>query len=159
MGREVRLVKEGWEHPMSNERDGYQQQSSGHYYKSAFEDYETERAEWQIKINPQAGETFKTWTGYDETGPDKKWYMPIWSDEEQTHMHMYEDTSEGTPISPVFRRDQADEMATWLFENNASTMGHFTTTKEAWLKMIEGGGYAVGMVISNGVMKSGVDAL
>ncbi len=157
MGREVRLVKEGWEHPRSTERDGYQPQSPGNYYKSALEDYETELAEW--KLNPQEGETFESWTGYRDGGPDKLWYMPVWSDEEKTHMQMYEDTSEGTPISPVFRRDEADEMATWLFENNASTMGNFTTSKEAWLKMIEGGGYAVSMVISGGVMMSGVDAL
>ncbi len=155
MGREVRLVKEGWEHPMMSERDGYQPQSPGEYYQEAINDYYSELAEYTEADKSEYG-TFEEYWGKK---PDKLWYMPVWSDEEKTHMQMYEDTSEGTPISPVFRRDEADEMATWLFENNASTMGNFTTSKEAWLKMIEGGGYAVSMVISGGVMMSGVDAL
>lgn len=157
MGREVRLVAEGWEHPQMSERDGFQPQSPGSYYQSALDDYKSELAEW--KANPQAGETFETWTGYSEGGPDKKWYMPNWSEEEKTHMQMYEDTSEGTPISPVFRRDQADEMAQWLFDSGASTFAGMTTSKEAWLKMIEGGGFAVSMVMTGGKMMSGVDAL
>lgn len=157
MGREIRLVASSWEHPKRNDTDSYQPQMSGAYFKSAMEDYETALSEWNE--HPEPGETFETWTRYSESGPEEKWYMPDWSEDEKTHMQMYENTSEGTPISPVFRRDQPDEMATWLFENGASTMGHMTTTKESWLKMIENGGYAVSMVISNGVMNSGVDAL
>ena len=155
MGREVRLVKAGWEHPKSADRDGYQPQMPGNYYAGALKDYETELADYTKEDEAEYGSFEEYWGGK----PDKKWYMPVWSDDELTHMQMYEDTSEGTPISPVFRRDQAEEMAQWLSDNGASSMGRMTSSKEAWLKMIEGGGFAVSMVMSNGIMKSGVDAL
>ena len=154
MGREIRLVAEGWEHPITSDGQ-FQPQMPGNYYKSALDDYNEELADYTAEDEAEFGSFDEYWGGK----PDLKWYMPDWTDEEKTHMQMYEDTSEGTPISPVFRRDQAEEMAQWLADNNASTMGHFTTTKEAWLKMIEGGGYAVSMVMTGGKMMSGVDAL
>ena len=68
---------------------------------------------------------------------------------------MWETTSEGSPISPVFAAPE--ELARWLADNGASTFGSDTTTYEKWLGMIENSGYAFTFGISNGVMKSGVD--
>lgn len=47
---------------------------------------------------------------------------------------MWEDTSEGSPISPVFATPE--ELARWLADTGASAMGSMTATYEEWLRMI-----------------------
>ncbi len=69
---------------------------------------------------------------------------------------MWEDTSEGSPISPVFKTTL--QLATWLEKNGASASGSFTATKEQWLKVIKTGGAPSGAIIG-GRMMSGVEAL
>ena len=46
---------------------------------------------------------------------------------------MWETTSEGSPISPVFAT--AEELARWLADTEASTFGGMTATYEQWLDM------------------------
>jgi len=69
---------------------------------------------------------------------------------------MWEDTTEGSPISPVFKT--AVKLAEWLEENGASAMGSQTATKEQWLKMIKVGSAPSGAMIG-GRMMSGVEAV
>ena len=66
---------------------------------------------------------------------------------------MYEDTSEGTPISPIF--ENAEDLAHWLADNKASAFGGMTATYEEWLSTINRG-YAVGMVMDKNGLRSGV---
>lgn len=47
---------------------------------------------------------------------------------------LWETTSEGSPISPVF--DNLDALCAWC-EDNATTMGSAKTSKENWKKMLE----------------------
>jgi len=47
---------------------------------------------------------------------------------------LWEDVSEGSPISPVFKT--IDELCEWA-ENNATTFADYKTTKEEWKKMFE----------------------
>jgi hypothetical protein len=68
---------------------------------------------------------------------------------------MWETTSEGSPISPVFA--SPDALARWLADSKASTFGDATATYDEWLGMINNGS-AVDLVIENGEMKSGVEA-
>lgn len=75
--------------------------------------------------------TWEAWTG---TRPDPARHMPFWPDEERTHIAMYETTSEGTPISPVFKTGVA--LAHWLADNNASCFGDNTASYETWLTWI-----------------------
>jgi len=49
---------------------------------------------------------------------------------------MYENTSEGTPISPPF--ETPEELARWLADNNASAFGGMTATYEQWLATCKG---------------------
>jgi hypothetical protein len=69
---------------------------------------------------------------------------------------MWENTSEGSPISPVFATPE--ELAEWLAPN-ASPFADTRATKEEWLKMIVGPGYAVSSVYAGGRMMSGVEAM
>jgi hypothetical protein len=75
---------------------------------------------------------------------------------------MWEDTSEGSPISPVFKT--AKQLAKWLEDNNASAMGSQTATASQWMAMIKAksapSGVMIGGKFMNGVEacdKNGVD--
>lgn len=64
--------------------------------------------------------------------------MPEWKPEERTHYQMYEDTTEGTPISPVMESPEA--LARWLVDNRASVFGMGTQASyEQWLWLCNGG--------------------
>lgn len=70
---------------------------------------------------------------------------------------MWETTSEGAPISPVF--DTPERLAAWLYETNASSFGSNGASYSAWLQMIKGTGWTPSAVMTNGKMMSGVDAV
>lgn len=70
---------------------------------------------------------------------------------------MWETTSEGSPISPVF--DSPEKLARWLSDNNASAFGRQGASYEHWLKMIDGPAWAPSMVMSGGQIMSGVEAV
>jgi len=71
---------------------------------------------------------------------------------------MWETTSEGSPISPVFETPEG--LATWLAKSKASTFGPMTADYDTWLKMIVGSGWAPSMVLSSEAktIQSGVAA-
>lgn len=70
---------------------------------------------------------------------------------------MYENTSEGTPISPVFETPEA--LARWLADNNASAFGGMGATYEQWLATCREG-FAPSAVFSPSTgMISGVAAM
>lgn len=67
---------------------------------------------------------------------------------------MWEDTTEGSPMSPVFAT--AEELARWLADTGASSCGSMTATYEQWLGMIRGPGWAMDLVRRGDDVKSGV---
>lgn len=74
---------------------------------------------------------------------------------------MWETTSEGSPVSPVFAT--AEELARWLADTGASSFGNMTATYEQWLGMCREG-WAPSCVVEvnpagGGVLKSGVAAI
>lgn len=128
MGREVRLVPGDWQHPAKDDGSFIPLLDGAHYGV----DVEDEDR---------------------DAPPDPGDYMPRWTDEEADHLMMYENTSEGTPISPAFKT--AEELARWLADNGASAFGPMKATYEQWLATIHQGG-AVSAIIAGGVMTSGV---
>lgn len=110
MGREVRRVPANWEHP-KNENGNYIPMF-GRSFAQEVADWDEAAAKWEqgLKSDWQGGWKPKD---ADETFPYSEWagdrpvesdYMPDWPESERTHYQMYEDTSEGTPISPVMER-------------------------------------------------------
>ena len=91
MGREVRRVSADWQHP-KNEFDRYKPLYPG-------ERYEADATGFMEKANAEGLQEAIDWYG---KAPDQNDYMPNWPAEQRTHYMMYEDTSEGTPISPAF---------------------------------------------------------
>lgn len=143
MGREVRRVPADWEHPTyGNGR-----------YVPLYEDYETAYKNFMEKVEKDGLQEALEWFG---SAPNKNDYMPTWNEEVKTHYMMYETTSEGTPISPAF--ETPEELAQWLADTGASSFASFTATYEQWLSVAKGRS-APSMVLDNGVMKSGVEAV
>jgi hypothetical protein len=68
---------------------------------------------------------------------------------------MWETTTEGSPMSPPF--ETPEELAQWLFDNKASSMGSQTSSYEQWLNFIKGPGWAPSMIMTGGHVMSGVE--
>jgi hypothetical protein len=161
MGREVRHVPPNWQHPKDS-RGHYIPMHGRSFYKTLTE-WEEGSAKWSegLRKNYATGEwvpkpvgltdTFVEWSG---PRPDASHYMPNWPESERTHIQMYEDCTEGTPISPVM--DTPEHLARWLADNGASAFGDDTARYEAWLATIRRG-WAVSAVGVPGVgLVSGV---
>lgn len=138
MGREVRRVPADWEHPRNP--DGYYMPLFDETYESVAEEWVKGCVSWNAGDHPDQKKYEETkdyqfywdWAG---TPPDKKYYRPDWPEIDRTHIQMYENTSEGTPISPVM--DDPKKLARWLADNEASAFVNTTATYEQWLSMIE----------------------
>lgn len=165
MGREVRRVPANWQHP-KDERGHFIPLHDGRYL-GGFAARDAEWMEgwrqWQNgfcddwkggwkPIDPEhRGSTF---TDYNGPRPSPDEHMPDWPDEQRTHLMMYEDTSEGTPISPAF--EAPEELARWLADNGASSFGGMTATYDQWLNVCRGG-FAPSAVMVGGRLMSGVE--
>lgn len=164
MGREVRRVPANWQHP-KDEHGNYLALFDGKDYARRVRDWDEGAAKWEEGLRDdfkggwramdgtEEGKTYLAWAG---SRPYSQDYMPQWTEAEATHYMMYEDTSEGTPISPAFATPE--ELARWLADNGASAFGDQTASYEGWLRVARGG-FAVSAVYSpqTGFI-SGVDA-
>lgn len=167
MGREVRRVPKDWQHP----KDGFGRYVPlhGRSYLVDVAEWDEEYAQWQRgylrnygkgsdKYVPKDEQRYHTmpYSEWNGRRPDEADYMPDWAKSERTHLQMYENTSEGTPISPVM--ETPEQLARWLVDNGASACGSMTATYEQWLAMAKAG-WAPTMMFSpqNGLV-SGVEA-
>lgn len=156
------MVPADWQHP-KNEQGNYIPLLDG--FNKSLADWVEGNAKWAeglrkdfanegkwIPIEAKyAGQTFEDWYG---PRPDPKDYMPDWPADQRTHVCMYEDCSEGTPISPVCATPE--ECARWLADNGASAFGHQTATYQQWLATCKRG-WAIGLVYdSEKGMRNGV---
>ena len=166
MGREVRRVPADWQHP-KQWRTGWTDGRSveefkplfpGERYQPAVDEWDEECAKWKSGWRPghcdephYRAMTYEQWSGQR---PHRDDYMPDWPAEQRTHLMMYEDTSEGTPISPAF--ETPEELARWLTDNGASAFGSSTGSYEGWLRVAKGGWAPSFAATSEGII-NGVD--
>jgi hypothetical protein len=149
MGREVRLVTKDWKHPKDE---------NGKYISlfewSYDEDLKSYNDGMKEFIESKRGDE-DSYREYAGEKPNKNHYMPRM--EGDLYLMMYQNTSEGTPLSPAFKTPE--ELARWCTDNNVSTFGtcHYATYEE-WLNMI-GIGYAPSFIMGSGKLVSGVEGL
>jgi hypothetical protein len=134
VGREVRKVTADWQHPKEQIYD-YRTGKIAMVYTPLLDNYAIQLEDFRAMIESDGlVEALEYYGG----GPVKHDYMLAdVPDEERTHLMMYEDTTEGTPISPAF--ETAEELARWLADNNASANGGTGASYEAWLEVCKGG--------------------
>lgn len=165
MGREVRRVPANWEHP--KKENGEYIPLLGGNFAERLAQWEEGKRKWDegfretwgdgekwIPRTPDENGTYEDWDG---ERPVESEYMPQWPEAEKTHLQMYQNTSEGTPISPVM--ETPEELARWLVDNNASAFGGQTASYEGWLSTIKRGWAPGGIWTPQTGMLTGVDGL
>ena len=111
MGKEVRRVIKCWNHP--KDENGNYKPLLGHSFTEKLKEWEEGKEQgdkgfkssWNDKNNWKPKETDELEITFEECGfvkPKIEDYMPEWTEKEKTHIQIYENTSEGTPVSPVF---------------------------------------------------------
>lgn len=119
MGREIRRVPKGWEHPKYTAEDAKYPNWVGTFKPLHDDDYETVMAEWiknhelwlkgEHPDQKEGGNALKhkyyaQWHG---NAPDPDYYRPKWTDAERVCFQLYETVSEGTPVTPAFETKEA----------------------------------------------------
>lgn len=146
MGRQLRLVAKNWKHPkdkngnyiplldgdfksiLADYKEGERQWNNGFRKSDTYPDFE-----W-IKIEDKYKNfTYEQWT---DKCPVIEDYMPQWSEKEKTHIQLYENTTEGTPISPVFKASDVEKLAEYM-SKNCTTFADYKQSKKDWLEIIK----------------------
>lgn len=148
MGRQLRKVASNWQHPKNE--NGHYIPLIEHSFSKSLEEWNEGKKQWGLgfrknwfakedepkwveKDSEQSNMSWEEWTSSE---PVVEYYMPEWTDEEKTHIQLYENTSEGTPISPVFKSDEIEKLCEYAAEN-CSTFSDYKATKEEWQSMLD----------------------
>jgi len=119
MGREIRRVPKGWEHPRN--KHGHYKPMWDETYEMAAQKWLQELFKWEDGSHPDRKEAEEMGCRYvwDWHGgpPDKDQYRPEFADEPNSYQ-IYENVSEGTPVSPIF--ETKEEMLEWLIKQGYS---------------------------------------
>lgn len=138
MGREIRRVPPTWQHPRHERGHA----DAGEYMSLYDEDFETAIVKWMQEANAwvaqvRAGETpelgwypddsdeeawaranpYKSFVQWYSAPPDPESYRDVFT-EEPTAYQIYENVSEGSPISPVFQT--REELLAWCQQDHPS---------------------------------------
>ena len=132
MGRELRRVPADWEHPknMYGHHIPLHDGSYGGGYVKMAAEWDKNLQEWKPREDCLH---FDQWDGKRPFSGD---YMPNWPEEERTHYQMYEDTTEGTPESPVMAN--VESLCHWLEDNEASAFGYDPADYDWWMNICRG---------------------
>lgn len=168
MEREVRRVPATWKHPRCEDGE-FIPLHEGRDVAALQAKWDADEQRWNSGLAPdyqngddngepwvaKVPEDRGPWNEYSGDRPVESDYMPNWPEAEQTHLQMYEDCTEGTPISPVMETPEA--LARWLADNNASAFGYQGASYEQWLATIRRG-WAPSAVFTTGKgLRSGVE--
>lgn len=114
MGREIRMVPKGWEHPKGK---------NGEFMPMFDEDFESAAREWldscilwdnneheTLYNDPNLKKSYPFYWQWAGQSPSEEYYRPKF--ENANCFQIYENVTEGTPVSPVF--ESKHEMFNWL---------------------------------------------
>lgn len=158
MGREVRRVPLDWQHPRYTKEDARYTNHIGMYrplyeesFREAADKWEANYATWLAGTHPdiEFREKYRFWEW--DTPPRRDSYRDReWTEAEATAFQLYEDVTEGTPVSPVFAT--AAELVDWLCE--AGDEWDRKRGSRPWdrqqAERIVAGGWAPSMVVVSG---------
>lgn len=164
MGREVRRVPENWIHPV-DDHGNHIPLHDGMDLTDAMREWDEGAEKWAeglrsdgnggwVPLDADDDGTFEDWEG---ARPSYEGRMPNWPESERTHFMMYENTSEGTPISPAFATPE--DLARWLADTGASAFADMTATYERWLRVARGGWAPTLTYTAGAGVRSGVEGV
>lgn len=153
MGREIRKVPAGWEHP--KDEHGNYIPMYDEYYGDVISEWIRDNELWMQGKHPDqlSGDedtnSIKFYAEYWGDPPSVETHRTIeWKDDEVTCFQYYENVTEGTPLSPVFSTLQ--ELEDWL----VLSQGHSRMSAHKFVEQ----GHAFSMIITPNGMFSGVDS-
>ena len=178
MGREIRKVPANWDHPFKEDRYGctrYQPMYDRTYQEACADwlsDFDRIRSGGMDKFERDCYANVCDWAS-ENTAPSPEYYRP-WSDEEAIWFQVWETVSEGTPVSPAF--ETQEELIQYLADHGdfwdqkrclepgwqelwGGTPGVSGWGREQAERFVMGPGWAPSMVISDGRVMSGVEAV
>jgi hypothetical protein len=116
VGRELRRVPANWEHP--RDEQGEYIPLHDQCYAAALRDWNHQAELWERRAHPDqtrypdAPDQY-TWEQWHGAGPDPAYYRErCWGEDEATAYQVYENVTEGTPISPVL--PDLEALRAWL---------------------------------------------
>ena len=141
MGRELRKVPANWQHP-KDERGKYIPMFK-EFYGDVLDTWIKQHYQWldgthkDLIKKPELKKEIPFFALWDGDAPNIENYQKVkYCDEELTHIQLYETTSEGTPISPVFAKEDFESLCEWA-ETNATIFAEITITKERWYNILK----------------------
>lgn len=151
MGRELRQVPANWEHPKNENGDYIPLYDE--YYGDVMAEWIDNHTKWLNGTHPdQEDEDYRKYKFYAEYWGDapsmESYRNRQWEESEATHFQIYENVTEGTPISPVLESREA--VAVWL-----ESQGYSPTAAKSFSET----GYAPSMVMMGGFMASDIHSL
>lgn len=166
MGRQLLRVPPNWEHPKTTRYD-YHLNKDEECYEPLHADYEGAMADFKADVEKMGLEKALEEHG---GGPRRSDYMNF-DGVEPTWYQIYETVSEGTPVTPPFETREAlvDYLVAngdfWDQQRRAEGLrGGYQMPCDPWSRksaeaFVMGSGWAPSMVVNNGVIKSGVEAM
>lgn len=130
MGREIRRVAMGWEHPKKSVPDWRTGRMIEQYQPLYDQDFETAMSEWlkeldewktgefervlqeDLECRYDSAQPYRAFCEYNGGAPEPEYYRPVWSADAVMGFAVYETVSEGTPVTPSFATK--DELVYYL---------------------------------------------
>ena len=150
MGREIRMVKKGWEHPKND--DGKYQPMFNMFYEDELNEWWENHLLWLQGKHPDQPQDYKYYAEWHGDPPDIAYYIQEKWDEEKDEMWfcLYENVSEGTPLSPSFKTKE--ELINYLVDNG-DFWGYSWTENQA-KKMLENKYCCSGIIINSKIYQN-----
>ncbi len=142
MARELRIVSKDWVHPKTE--DGRYIPLLANTYSEDLMEWHHRKRSWEQgliivdgsklreKTNEEKGLTFESF--YGEI-PNPGSYMPLFDKAKRTHLQIYENTSEGTPLSPVFSKNDFELLLEWA-SKHLYIFAYKKGTAENWRSLL-----------------------
>jgi hypothetical protein len=161
MGRELRRVPLDYEHPTDREgRDLHPMFDE--VYSDVLAEYEREKALWEkgehedqreggLAVSGARRTATGTWEDWAGDPPDPAYYRQESWEGRELGIQLWENTTEGTPLSPVFADTDVGlrALAAWAAEN-ATTFADFRASAEGWYEMLRENQVAATTTLDNG---------
>jgi hypothetical protein len=140
MGREIRRVPANWEHPKNG--NGKHQPMYYRFYGDALNEWLDNKTKWDngthhdLIEDPSLKEKYPNYADWSGEAPNKKYYRQVeFSEDDLTHIQLYENVTEGTPMTPVFKADEFEKLCEYA-SKNCYIFGHQKASKDDWMLLL-----------------------
>ena len=113
------------------------------YYQDAVDEWINNHNLWLKGEHPdqkecESAKDYKFYAQWNGDCPDvERYWTRKFKKEELTHIQLYETTSEGTPISPIFHINDFEKLCEYAAQN-CTAFGDYKVSKERWMDILKG---------------------